>query len=730
MAIIYNDSARTFKLLTNKSSYHILVGPYDTLLHTHYGRRIEDELDHLIETMNRSHCGNPNEAGLDRTFSLDTQPQEYSTFGMGDYRLDCLEVLNHDGSSAVDLRYHSHQIIEGKYRLNRLPSVYDTEEVQGMTLVITCVDHVTDVYVDLYYGVIEEYDVITRAVKIRNEGNHSIYLTKALSACVDFPDHQYDMIHFYGKHEMEREYERQSVGHSIMSVESHRGLSSHQHNPFVMLAEKNTTESEGQCYGFSLLYSGNFQAQTEVDQIGQMRLTMGIHPAFFKYEVKPGEAFDTPEVAMSYSSEGLGRISHNFHKLVRHHICKGYYKNRRRPVLINNWEATYFDFDTDKLVSIAKEAVDLGIEMLVMDDGWFGNRNDDDTSLGDWTANVQKLGTSLKELTNRIHEVGCQFGIWFEPEMVNEDSNLYRAHPDWCLMIPGRPPTRCRNQLVLDLSRKEVKDYIYQSITHILDTADIDYIKWDFNRSIAEVWSGGKDRAHQGEVFHDYILNLYEILETLNQNYPKLLIEGCSSGGGRFDMGMLQYQPQIWASDNTDAMDRLYIQYGTSFGYPLSTVGSHVSAVPNHQTGRTTPMHTRGIVAMAGTFGYELDVTQLSDEEKDVVRSQVASYKENHSLIHNGVLYRLTNPYENTIYTAWEVVDDNQDNGIVSVVFHQSHGNPRFYRLYLQGLDEQKMYQVQETGKCYSGASLMYGGLVLPQPKGDYQAYQYRLCRC
>ncbi len=730
LAIIYNDRTRTFKLLTANSSYHIAIGPYDTLLHTHYGKRIEDELGHLVQTMNRSHCGNPNEAGLDRTFSLDTQLQEYSTFGMGDYRIACLEVANQDGSCAVDLRYHSHEIYQGKYRLDTLPSVYDTQDVQGMTLVITCVDKITDVYVDLYYGVIEEYDVITRAVKIRNEGKESIYLTKALSACVDFPDHRYDLIHFYGKHEMEREYERQSVGHTVTSVESQRGLSSHQHNPFVMIAETTATEWQGECYGFSFLYSGNFQAQTEVDQIGQMRFTMGIHPSLFRYEVKAGDTFETPEVAMTYSSAGMAKMSHNFHTLVRQHICRGKYKNRRRPVLINNWEATYFDFNTDKLVEIAKGASELGIEMLVMDDGWFGKRDDDYTSLGDWTANVEKLGTSLEELSRRIHDEGCQFGIWFEPEMVNEDSDLYREHPDWCLKIPGRPPTRCRNQLVLDLSRHEVKDYIYESITAILDSAQIDYIKWDFNRSLSEVWSASKDKAHQGEVLHDYIVNLYGILEALNQNYPDLLIEGCSSGGGRFDMGMLHYQPQIWASDNTDAMDRLYIQYGTSFAYPMSAVGSHVSAVPNHQTGRTTPMHTRGVVAMAGTFGYELDVTCLTEEEKEEVKAQVALYKENYELIHNGDLYRLTNPYENTVYTAWETVSKNQEDCLVSVVFHQSHGNPRFYRLYLQGLDEKKQYKIEETGRTHSGASLMYAGLNLPQPKGDYQAFQYRIHRC
>ncbi|MGB8452064.1 MAG: alpha-galactosidase [Anaerocolumna sp.] len=730
MAVKFNEQDKIFMLHTNSTTYQIKIGPYQTLLHLYYGKKVDSNLDYLIQRMDRSHCGNPNEAGRDRTFSMDIQLQEYATFGMGDYRISCMDVLNKDGSCAADLRYKSHIIMDGKYQLEKLPSIYATDEVITQTLIITCIDPVTNIEVDLYYGVVEEYDVITRAVKIRNMGTDRIELTKAFTACLEFPNNHFDLIHFYGKHSLEREYERTPVGHAKLSVESMRGLSSHQHNPFVMLADRFTTETSGECYGFSFLYSGNFQAQVEVDQIGQTRFAMGIHPAFFRYEVKPGEEFVTPEAAMSYSFEGLQKLSHNYHKLIRNNLCRGRFKDTRRPILINNWEATYFDFNTEKLVQIAKEAAQLGIEMLVMDDGWFGKRKDDYSGLGDWVVNTEKLGTTLKELTDRVNAAGCKFGIWFEPEMVNEDSDLYRKHPDWCLQIPGRPMTRCRYQIVLDLTREDVRNYIYDSISAILTTANVEYIKWDFNRSIAEAWSALKDENHQGQVFHDYILGLYEILERLTTDYPYVLFEGCSSGGGRFDTGMLFYMPQIWCSDNTDAVDRLKIQYGTSFGYPISTVGSHVSAVPNHQTGRTTPFSTRGIVAMAGTFGYELDVNKLSKEEKEEIKEQVETYKRNYDLINTGDYYRLTSPYENSDYTSWQIVSADKTRSLLSVVYHQSHGNPNFHILLLRGLAEEAIYQVNGEDKKYTGAALMNAGFVLSNPWGDYQSYQYEFTMC
>lgn len=729
MAIKYSETDKTFILLTENSSYHIKIGPYQTLLHLYYGKKVESNLDYLVQTKDRSFCGNPNEAGRDRNFSMDTQLQEYSTFGMGDFRLTCLDVVNADGSCAADLRYQAHRIVEGKYKLDGLPAIYQTEDVTMQTLIITCRDKVTDLEVDLYYGVVEQYDVITRAAVIRNCGSTSIELTKAMSSCMEFSNNHFDLIHFYGKHAMEREFERVTVGRAKLSVESMRGTSGHQHNPFIILADHNTTETSGECYGFSLLYSGNFQAQIEVDQIGQTRITMGIHPGFFRYEVKPGMEFTTPEVALCYSADGLTELSHNYHKLYRNNLCRGRFKNARRPILINNWEATYFDFNTEKLVQIAKSAAELGIEMLVMDDGWFGKRNDDFSGLGDWTPNTIKLGSTLKELCDRVNAEGMKFGIWFEPEMVNEDSDLYREHPDWCLQIPNRPVTRCRHQLVLDLTREEVRTYIYDAISSVLKSTNIEYIKWDFNRSIAEVWSLQKDENHQGQVFHDYILGLYDLLEHITGDYPNVLFEGCSSGGGRYDAGMLYYVPQMWCSDNTDAFERLKIQYGTSFGYPISSVGSHVSAVPNHQTGRITPFHTRSVVAMAGTFGYELDINKLSIEERNQVRQQIELYKSNYEIINYGKYYRLTSPYDNTAFTSWQMVSEDKEKSLLSVVFHQSHANSNFNSVLLRGLDEKALYQV-DGGKIYTGEALMNAGFVLPIPWGDYQAYQYEIMMC
>jgi alpha-galactosidase len=726
LAIIYNEQDKVFLLLTNQSSYQIKIGPYETLLHLYYGQKVESNVDYLVRTAFRSHSGNPAEAGKDREFSMDTQLQEYSTAGLGDYRISCLEVLHQDGSCAADLRYKTHRIQSGKYRLDKLPSVYEAEDVTMDTLVITCIDQVANVEVDLYYGVVEELDVITRAVKVRNCGTHQIAVHKVLSACLDFPDNHFDLIHFYGKHCMEREYERTPINHAKLSVESTRGMSSHHHNPFVILADRHATETAGECYGFSLLYSGNFLAQVEVDQIGQTRFAMGIHPYAFRYALMPGDEFTSPEIAMSYSCEGLQKLSQNYHKLIRNHICRGIYKNARRPILINNWEATYFDYNADKLVEIASESSKLGIEMLVMDDGWFGKRENDDSSLGDWVVNQEKLGVTLDELTRRVNAAGCKFGIWVEPEMVSEDSDLYRKHPDWCLHIPHRPTTRCRYQLVLDLTREDVRNYIYEAVSALLDSGNVEYVKWDCNRNIAEAWSAAKDADHQGQVYHDYVLGLYEVLERLVTDYPRVLFEGCSGGGGRFDAGMLYYMPQIWCSDNTCGYERLTIQYGTSFGYPISAVGSHVSAVPNHQNGRVTPLYTRGVVAMAGSFGYELDVNKLSDEEKECIKEQVAVYKRNYDLIHTGLYYRLSSPYQDD-FTAWQMVSEDKSQSLVSVVFHQSRANANFYTVLLRGLKESALYQVKGEERIYTGAALMQAGLILPTPWNDYQAYQYEM---
>ena len=547
---------------------------------------------------------------------MDTLPQEFPCYGNGDFRSTAFAVENADGSMSCDLRYKSHVILDGKYNLEGLPAVYASEE-EAQTLEILMEDPVTGVKVVLLYGVLPAQDIITRSVSVKNESSGKIYLNKIESASLDFLYGDYELLTFYGRHAMERNVQRVPVVHGTQKIGSVRGTSSHQYNPMMILAEKETTEDKGNCYAMSFVYSGCFQGEVLKDQLNQTRMMLGLQEEAFRYPLETGEMFQAPEVILSYSSEGMNRLSQNLHHCIRQHICRGKYKEEIRPILINSWEAAYFDFTGDTIYELAKAAKEVNIDMLVMDDGWFGKRDDDNSGLGDWFVNEKKLGGTLGNLIKGINDLGVKFGIWIEPEMVSEDSDLYRKHPDWALTVPGRNPVRSRNQLVLDFSRKEVVDEIYDQICKVLDQGNIEYVKWDMNRSLMDVYSSVT--RDQGRVLHDYVLGLYDFLERLVQRYPNLLIEGCSGGGGRFDAGMMYYSPQIWCSDNTDAIDRLRIQYGTSFGYPVSVVGSHVSAVPNHQTGRKTPLHTRGVVAMSGTFGYELNLMKLSEEEKQEI---------------------------------------------------------------------------------------------------------------
>ena len=551
---------------------------------------------------------------------------------------------------SCDLRYKSHKIFDGKYNLQGLPAVYASDK-EAQTLEILMEDPVTGVKVVLLYGVLPAQDIITRSVCVKNESSGKIYLNKIESASLDFLYGDYELLTFYGRHAMERNVQRVPVVHGTQKIGSVRGTSSHQYNPMMILAEKETTEDKGNCYAMSFVYSGCFQGEVLKDQLNQTRMMLGLQEEAFRYPLETGEMFQAPEVILSYSSEGMNRLSQNLHHCIRQHICRGKYKEEIRPILINSWEAAYFDFTGDTIYELAKAAKEVDIDMLVMDDGWFGKRDDDNSGLGDWFVNEKKLGGTLGNLIKRINDLGVKFGIWIEPEMVSEDSDLYRKHPDWALTVPGRNPVRSRNQLVLDFSRKEVVDEIYDQICKVLDQGNIEYVKWDMNRSLMDVYSSVT--RDQGRVLHDYVLGLYDFLERLVQRYPNLLIEGCSGGGGRFDAGMMYYTPQIWCSDNTDAIDRLRIQYGTSFGYPVSVVGSHVSAVPNHQTGRKTPLHTRGVVAMSGTFGYELNLMKLSEEEKQEIREQIAEYKSYAPIIQNGLYYRLSDPTTEEI-CAWE----------------------------------------------------------------------------
>ncbi len=726
MAVCYDEQERLFTLETENSTYQMKVDTYGFLLHLYYGRKVCGNMEYLLTYNDRGFSGNPYDVDKDRTYSMDTLPQEYPVWGNGDYRSACLAVRQADGSYGCDLRYQGYRIKEGKYGLPGLPAVYaDGREAQ--TLEIDLVDEKSGLQVTLLYGVMSEYDVITRAVKIENRGKETIFLEKVMSCCLDFLQGDYDWFQFFGRHAMERNLQRMPVLHGSQVIGSRRGTSSHQYNPFMILAAPETTEDYGVCYGLSLIYSGSFKGEVEKDQFDQIRACIGLQEENFLFPLKTGESFYAPETALGFSGEGLGRLSRQYHKLYRHHLCRGKYKTIPRPILINNWEATYFDFTGDKIYEIAKQAKELGVEMLVLDDGWFGKRDTDFSGLGDWKVNERKLGGTLRTLVGRINSLDMKFGIWVEPEMISEDSDLYREHPDWAFAIPGRRPVRGRSQLVLDFSRPEVVDGIYEQIASVLKSANIEYLKWDMNRSIADVYSSTCETEAQGTVLYKYMLGVYDFLERLHQNFPEILVEGCSGGGGRFDAGMLYYSPQIWCSDNTDAIDRIYIQYGTSFGYPISAVGSHVSAVPNHQTGRITPIETRGVVAMAGSFGYELDLGKITEEEKQCVKKQIRDYHKYWSVIHNGDYYRLTNPYIRRDVAAWQFVSEDKKETLINLVILESHGNAPVPYIKAAGLDPDKQYRDQDTGKVYSGAALMYAGLPVPLKMGEYLAYQIYL---
>lgn len=720
MSILFAEKDQTFTLHTKNTTYQMKVDQYGFLLHLYYGRRTGGCMDYLLSYLDRGFSGNPYDAGLDRTYSMDVLPQELPCQGTGDYRSPSVIIKNPDGSYGCDFRYKSYQILDEKYSLPGLPAVYAAEG-EAQTLKICMEDRITKVRITLLYGVLPEQDIITRSAVIENEGDGKICLKKAQAACLDWLHGEFDLLSFYGRHAMERNVQRTSVSHGAQVIGSRRGASSHQYNPMMILAEKETTEDAGSCYAMSFVYSGNFKGEVEKDQFNQTRALLGLSDELFSYPLAPGKRFCIPEVILTYSSRGLSRLSQNLHRCIRTHICRGKYKDSVRPILLNSWEASYFDITGESVYQLARQSAELGIDMLVMDDGWFGRRDDDNSGLGDWYVNENKLGESLGSLIQRINGLGVKFGIWIEPESINEDSELYREHPDWVLSVPGRSPIRARNQLVLDFSRPDVVDYIFERICGILDQGNIEYVKWDMNRSLSDCYS--RDKEDQGRVQHDYMLGLYDFLERLIQRYPNILLEGCSGGGGRFDAGMLYYSPQIWCSDNTDALDRVHIQYGTSFGYPISAVGSHVSAVPNHQTGRLTPLRTRGIAAMAGTFGYELDPGKLLEVEREQIREQLSTYRRHAKLIQAGLYYRLTDPSTH-VAGAWEFLSDDASEALVNVVMQEIHGNMPVTYIRLKGLRSGCMYQEMHSGKTYASDALMEEGLPLPDQSGEYRAYQ------
>ena len=723
VSIRINEKERLFSLQTSQTEYQVKADQTGVLLHVWYGLKTGTDMSSRIRTANRGFCGNPYEMQTQFDYSLDTLPQEYSTDGVGDFRSAAAKVKLADGSQSVDWRYAGYRLLKGKEKPQGLPGVRGNAETEGLEIRLE--DKVSGLNALLTYWVFEKQDVIVRSVKLENRGEKTIRLEKAASVCMDFPYGRKEVIHFHGRHAMERVPERTKIPQGgRLAFESRRGMSSHQSNPFIILCEPAATQRQGECWGFMLMYSGNHLEEVSADQTGSVRVVSGIHPEGFEWTLAAGESFQAPEAILSYSAEGLNALSRNYHRLIREEVIAPRWRKAKKPVLVNSWEACYFDFDAEKLLDLSRAAKDLGMEMVVLDDGWFGKRNDDTTSLGDWVCNEGKLGCSLKELSERIHGIGLKFGLWVEPEMISPDSDLYRAHPDWALQDPGRLPMVSRRQLVLDMGREEIQDYLFDRISAILKDAQIEYIKWDFNRSVANCWSGALAADRQGEAAHRFMLGTYRLLERLTTAFPEVMIEGCSGGGGRFDAGMLYYCPQIWCSDNTDAIERLEIQKGTSYGYPVCTMGSHVSACPNHQTGRTVPLETRGVVAQTGTFGYELNPAKLTEEEKATVKKQIEDFHRYEELIEGGDYYRLDEGEED--YTAWMVVSPEKDEALVSFVMTHVRSNGAFPLVRLQGLEPEAVYRREDNGETVTGAALMQG-ISFGQMHGDYPAVQVRI---
>ncbi|MBS6502846.1 MAG: alpha-galactosidase [Clostridium sp.] len=720
MGIRFIEKYNVFKLDSKDTSYIISIVDEEKFLgHVYFGKKVIDEdIDYLMRINEPPYV--PSKNNRDRVSFYDSFPFEYSTHGIGDFRESSIRVIDKNGHSEVKLEYKSHEIYKGKKELNGLPATFGDEN-ECTSLEITCEDTYLNLQVVLVYTTFENLDVITRSVKVKNLSEDKINLTKVLSTCIDFDDIDYDMISLHGSWARERHVQRKKIGYGKQVVSTIRGESSHQDNPFIALLDSKATDDYGNVYGFNFVYSGNFFAQIEGCQFNTTRVVMGINPEDFNWLLNKDEEFIAPEVVMVYSNEGIGKMTRTFHDLYRNNLIRGEYKDKKSPILINNWEATYFDFNTEKLLSIAKEASKLGIEMLVMDDVWFGKRNADNSSLGDWFVNEGKINGGLKNLVDEVNKLGMEFGIWVEPEMISGDSELFRKHPDWCIKIPGREPALCREQYVLDLSRKEILDYIYDSIKKVLSSANITYVKWDMNRQLTDLGSIGLKSENQGELFHRYVLAVYDMMDRLTKDFPHILLENCSGGGARFDPGMLYYSPQIWCSDDTDAIERLKIQEGTAMVYPLSAIGAHVSDCPNHTVGRTTPFETRGYVALAGTFGYELDVTRIPQEDRDMIPKQIEMYHKYNDLVRSGDYYRIENFSENNSFDAWSVVSKDKSEVLVTCV--QVFGRPNYHsrRIKLKGLIEDRFYRNEESGEIISGGALMAAGINLTNVHGDFK---------
>lgn len=725
MSIQYDQQLSVFHLQAKDTSYVIHITKSGYPAHVYWGKKIRGvQLERLFELKERASFTPSTE--LDQLeLSLDTLPHEYPAYGNSDFRMPAFQVKLPNGTTVTDLRFDSHRIVDGKPALAGLPATYIENDSEAQTLEITLKDDLTGLSVILSYTVFENYDAIARSARIVNNGTDTLDLQRAFSMSLDFAHDNFEMLQLSGAWIRERHIHKRKLEPGLQSIESRRGSSSHMQNPFVALLSEGSTEDHGDVYGVNLVYSGNFTAGVEVDQFHAARLFIGINPFDFNWRLEPGEEFQTPEAVMVHSEHGLGGMSRSFHDLYRARLIRGTFRDQTRPILVNNWEATYFNFNADKIEDIARAGKELGIELFVLDDGWFGKRDNDTTSLGDWFVDPKKLPNGLEDLVSRVKRLDMQFGLWFEPEMISPESELYKAHPDWCLHIDGRRRTQARNQLILDLSRADVQQYIVKSISDILSSAPITYVKWDMNRNMTEIGSALLPAKRQRETAHRYMLGLYSVLEQITSAFPDVLFESCSGGGGRFDAGMLYYMPQTWTSDNSDAVSRLKIQYGTSIVYPVSAMGAHVSAVPNHQVNRITSLETRGNVALSGNFGYELDLTQFTEEEKTTVKEQVALYKDVRHLVQFGDFYRLLSPFEGN-ETAWMFVSKDKKEAFVVFVTVLQEPNLKLNRFCLKGLDPNRDYKLLGEETVYGGDQLLYAGLATPQFYGDYASKVYR----
>ena len=723
MAIIFHKQSKCFHLYNNEVSYIMRIMENGQLENLYYGKKIHDKEDFAYfhdEAMRSQMSVCIPEPGL---LSMQYTRQEYPSYGTGDYRSPAVTIAQENGSRIIDFKYAGHEIYSGKKEILPLPATYVEGKEEAETLEVTLHDNVMDTDLILSYTIYEAYPVITRNTKFVHKGKEKIVLERAMSASVEFLDMDYEMVQLSGGWSRERYVKNRKLEMGIQSIQSLNGTCcGAEHNPFLALKRPHTTESQGEVYGFSLVYSGNYLGQVEVSTFDMTRVMMGINPEDFSWELKSGESFQTPEVVMVYSDKGLNKMSQTYHRLYRKRLMHGEWRDKARPILLNNWEATYFDFNTEKLIAIAKEAKKCGIEMLVMDDGWFGHRNDDNTSLGDWQVNEEKITGGLKHLVDEVNVIGLQFGIWFEPEMISPDSKLYEEHPDWAIELPDRTPCRSRNQFVLDLSRKEVRDYVYEAVASVLRSANIAYVKWDMNRQLTDLGSSFLDEQHQGELMHRYVLGVYELQERLMTEFPDLLLENCSGGGARFDPGMLYYSPQIWCSDDTDAIERLKIQEGTALIYPLSAMGAHVSDCPNHTVGRVTPFATRGNVALAGTFGYELDITKIPEEDRKLIPEQTAMYHKYNDLVREGDYYRIASYAKNHEYDCYEVVSKDKKEALVTFVQVLNRPNYHSRRICLKGLQPDRNYQIEGDKGVYHGDTLMHAGINIPNMWGDFQS--------